>query len=276
MARTIQLSVLPVQDRHQRVSCATCALNPLCLPAGLDDAATGQLDRIIRRRRVDRDEQLFRMDEPFRNLYAVRFGHVKTFRINPDGDQQIVGFQMGGDLLGMDAIGLERHYSAAVALEDSEICEIPFDRFEQLSAQLPHLQRHFHRVMGHEISREQSAMLFLGGMRAEQKFALFLLNLSVRYAARGYSPLRFQLRMSREEIGNYLGLTIESVSRLLLRFKQKNLMQVTRREVVITDRAALDALANGRTVAEPIASRPRLHRAPTVTADHAARAAATR
>jgi CRP/FNR family transcriptional regulator len=261
MPQTIQLSPLSTLSGRSQVKCGTCALNKLCLPMGLDEAGTVQLDKIIKRRRVDRDENLFRMDEPFKNLYAVRFGHFKTFRINPSGEQQVVGFQMAGDVLGMDAIGAQRHHSAAVALEDSEVCEIPFAQFEQLSAELPHLQRHFYRVMGHEISREQSAMLFLGGMRAEQKFAVFLLNLSVRYAARGYSPLRFQLRMSREAIGNYLGLTIESVSRLLLRFKQKGLMRIDKREVEITDRSAMEALATGHTLAEPIASRVRQPRA---------------
>lgn len=255
MSHVTQLFQLPNSAGRSQIRCATCALKNLCLPVGLDVAGTAQLDKIIKRRRVDKDENLFRMDEPFKSLYAVQFGHFKTFRINPSGDQQIVGFQMAGDVLGMDAIGPQRHYSGAVALEDSEVCEIPFAEFEQLSAELPHLQRQFHRVMGHEITREQSAMLFLGGMRAEQKFAVFLLNLSVRYAARGYSPLRFQLRMSREEIGNYLGLTVESISRLLLRFKQKGLMRIDRREVEITDHILMDSLASGYTIAEPIASR---------------------
>jgi CRP/FNR family transcriptional regulator len=271
MPHTIQLSSIPTIGRSQ-VNCGTCALNKLCLPMGLDAAGTVELDKIMKRRRVDRDENLFRMDEPFKNLYAVRFGHFKTFRINPSGDQQIVGFQMAGDVMGMDAIGPQRHSSGAVALEDSEVCEIPFARFEQLLSELPHLQRHFCRVMGHEITREQSAMLFLGGMRAEQKFAVFLLNLSNRYAARGYSPLRFQLRMSREEIGNYLGLTIESVSRLLLRLKQKGLLRIDKREVELLDHAALEELASGRSIAEPIGSGVRAPRAIPRVAQYAAAA----
>jgi CRP/FNR family transcriptional regulator len=270
MLQATQFFQLPKLAGRSQIRCATCALNKLCLPMGLDEAGTVRLDKIIKRRRVDRDENLFRMDEPFKSLYAVQFGHFKTFRINPGGAQQIVGFQMAGDVLGMDAIGPQRHYSGAVALEDSEVCEIPFARFEQLSAELPHLQGQFHRVMGNEITREQSAMLLLGGMRAEQKFAVFLLNLSVRYAARGYSPLRFQLRMSREEIGNYLGLTVESISRLLLRFKQKGLMRIDKREVEITDRASMDSLASGYTTAEPIASRIPRPSAFTFSQHHAA------
>ena len=258
MLPAIQLTSLSTLSNRSQIKCASCALNKLCLPMGLDEAETGLLDKIIgRRRRVDRDENLFRMEEPFKNLYAVRFGHFKTFRINPSGEQQVVGFQMAGDLIGMDAIGAQRHQSAAIALEDSEVCEIPFARLEQLSAELPQLQRHFNRIMSHEITREQSIMLFLGGMRAEQRFAVFLLNLSVRYAARGYSPTRFQLRMSREEIGNYLGLTIESVSRLVFSFKQKGWLQVAKREIELTDRASIEALASGLASAEPIASKRR-------------------
>ena len=273
MPQTIQLSPLPALAGRSQVKCGTCALNRLCLPMGLDEAGVARLDKIVKRRRVDRDENLFRMDEPFKSMYAIRFGHFKTFRINPSGEQHVVGFPMAGDVLGMDAIGSQRHHSAAVALEDSEVCEIPFSSFEKLTAELPGLQRHFYRVMGHEISREQSAMLLLGGMRAEQKFAVFLLNLSARYAARGYSPLRFQLRMSREEIGNYLGLTIESISRLLLRFKQKGLVRIDKREVEITDRVSMDALASGHTLAEPIASRARAPRTIMFSQVHAQAAA---
>ena len=258
MLPVIEPSCLSTLPSRGQIKCVSCALNKLCLPMGLDETETGLLDRIIsRRRRVDRDENLFRMEDPFKNLYAVRFGHFKTFRINPSGGQQVVGFQMAGDLMGLDAIGAQRHQSAAVALEDSEVCEIPFARLEELSAEVPHLQRHFNRIMSHEITREQSVMLFLGGMRAEQRFAVFLMNLSVRYAARGYSPARFQLRMSREEIGNYLGLTIESVSRLLLKFKQKGWLQVDKRAIEITDRSCIEALASGLAAAEPIvAKRP--------------------
>jgi CRP/FNR family transcriptional regulator len=253
-----QIGLLPGASGRGQVNCASCALNKLCLPMGLDEADSGRLDQIIgRRRRVDRDETLLRMEQPFTNLYAIHFGHFKTFRVNPNGEQQVVGFQMAGDLLGMDAIGGARHCSDAVALEDSEVCEIPFARLEELYGELPQLQRHFTRTMSRELAREQSVMMLLGGMRAEQRFALFVLNLSARYAARGYSPTRFQLRMSREEIGNYLGLTIESICRLLFRFKQKGWLQVAKREVEITDLAGIEALANGLSPAEPIASKRR-------------------
>jgi CRP/FNR family transcriptional regulator len=231
-----------------KASCAGCSMHQLCLPMGMDEAEIIRLEEVIgRRRRVRRDERLYQMGEPFTNLYAIRFGHFKTFQVNPSGDQQVTGFQMGGELLGMDAISGDRHHCDAVALEDSEVCEIPFSRLEELFAHIPTLLRHFHRIMSQEITREQNVMLSLGSMRAEQRFAVFLVNLSARYAARGYSGTSFQLRMPREDIGNYLGLTIESISRLLARFKKQGWIKVERRQVELLDPLMLKALAAGTT-----------------------------
>ena len=206
-----------------KASCSACSMHQLCLPMGLGEADIHKLDQIIgRRRKVPKNTFLYRMDDPFTNLYAIRLGHFKTYQLSPSGDQLITGFQMAGELLGMDAISTERHHCDAMALEDSEVCEIPFARLEELFGTIPTLLHHFHRIMSQEITREQNVMLLLGNMRAEQRFAAFLVNLSSRYAARGYSPAIFQLRMSREEIGNYLGLTIESISRLLSRLKMRS------------------------------------------------------
>jgi CRP/FNR family transcriptional regulator, anaerobic regulatory protein len=228
-------------------------MHQLCLPMGLDDADISRLDQIIgRRRRVARDERLYQHDAPFRNLYAIRFGHFKTYQVNAEGAQQITGFQMAGDLLGMDAIGGARHHCDAVALDDSEVCEIPFARLEELFGQVPALLRHFHRIMGLEITREQNVMLLLGNMRAEQRFAVFLVNLSARYAARGYAANSFSLRMSREDIGNYLGLTIESISRLLSRFKKQGWVGVDKRELTLLDPAMLKAMAAGTAHCSPM------------------------
>jgi CRP/FNR family transcriptional regulator len=229
-----------------KTSCAGCSMHQLCLPMGLDDADINRLDQIIgRRRRILRDESLYKMEEPFKNLYAIRYGHFKTSQINPSGEQQITGFQMAGELLGMDAISAEKHHCDALALEDSEVCEIPFHRLEELFGQVPTLLHHFHRIMSQEIMREQNVMLLLGNMRAEQRFAAFLVNLSSRYAARGYSATNFQLRMSREDIGNYLGLTIESISRLLSRFKKQDWLKVDKREVQLLNPVMLKAIAAG-------------------------------
>ncbi|MBK4733619.1 fumarate/nitrate reduction transcriptional regulator Fnr [Noviherbaspirillum pedocola] len=238
--------VLTVPIPALRASCAACSMHQLCLPMGLDSNDMSRLDAIIgRRRKVARDGHLYRMGDPFTTLYAIRLGHFKTFQINVGGEQQITGFQMAGELLGMDAISAERHHCSAVALEDSEVCEIPFTRLEDLFGQIPTLLHHFHRMMSQEITREQSVMLLLGNMRAGQRFAAFLVNLGARYAARGYSASSFQLRMSREEIGNYLGLTIESISRLLSRFKKQGLLRVSNREIEILDLDRLKAMAAG-------------------------------
>ncbi|VXB98286.1 fumarate/nitrate reduction transcriptional regulator Fnr [Massilia sp. 9I] len=228
-----------------KASCGACSMHALCLPMGLGDADVDRLDMIIGlRRRVFRDQHLYRRGDPFRQLYAIRFGHFKTYQVNSAGESQITGFQMAGELLGMDAIS-GSHHCDAVALEDSEVCEIPFARLEELFAEVPALLRHFHRILSQEITREQNVMLFLGNMRAEQRFAVFLLNLMSRYAARGYSSTCLQLRMSREEIGNYLGLTIESVSRLLTRFKSQGWLIVDKRDITVLDMARLKALAAG-------------------------------
>ncbi|MBS0309116.1 MAG: fumarate/nitrate reduction transcriptional regulator Fnr [Proteobacteria bacterium] len=235
-----------INVQQLRASCATCSMHQLCLPMGLNEADMQRLDQIIgRRRKITRGSILYRVGDPFINLYAIRLGHFKTYQVDPAGSRQITGFQMAGELLGMDAISGERHLCDAMALEDSEVCEIPFPRLEELFINMPTLLRHFHRIMSQEITREQNVMLLLGNMRAEQKFAAFLTNLSSRYVARGYSATSFQLRMSREEIGNYLGLTIESISRLLSRFKKENLLQVNHREINILDLPRMKAMAVG-------------------------------
>jgi CRP/FNR family transcriptional regulator len=236
----------PLTVAELRTRCSACSMHELCLPMGLDKTDMDRLDQIIgRRRKVPRDGTLYRVGDQFANLYAIRLGHFKTFQINPGGDQQVTGFQMAGELLGMDAISTDRHHCNAVALEDSEVCEIPFARLENLFGEIPMLLRHFHRMMSHEITREQGLMLLLGNMRAEQRFAAFLVNLSSRYAVRGYSSTSFQLRMTREEIGNYLGLTIESISRLLSKFKKQGWLKVNNREVELLDLPLLKALAAG-------------------------------
>ena len=232
--------------REYKPACGNCNMRQLCLPMGLELTELGQLEeRIGRRRRIKRDERLYTMDDAFGPLYAVRFGHFKTFNVNREGAQQITGFQMAGELLGMDAIDTGLHRCNAVALEDSEVCEIPYTQLEELCDAIPALARHFHRILSQEIMRKQDVMLWLGNMRAEQRFAAFLVNLSARYLACGYSATRFQLRMSREDIGNYLGLTMESVSRLLSRFKTQGWLAVDKREVTLIDLRILKAMAAG-------------------------------
>ena len=247
MIRELPPLVLPGATlENLKASCATCSMHQLCLPMGLDNNDMDRLDQIIgRRRKVARGAPLFRVGDSFQSLFAIRLGHFKTYQVNRDGVEQITGFQMAGELLGMDAISADLHHCTAMALEDSEVCEIPFDSLQQLLADMPTLLRHFHRMMSQEITREQSVMLLLGNMQATQRFAAFLVNLSSRYETRGYSPHTFQLRMSREEIGNYLGLTIESISRLLSKFKKEGLLRVSNREIELLEPATLKAITAG-------------------------------
>jgi CRP/FNR family transcriptional regulator len=267
------MSISPISSQPQSAArsasqgkCAGCRFRELCLPVGLNENEVGRLDQIIVRRRVARDEPLFRTGQPFNSLHAVHFGHFKTAQVNLRGQQQVTGFQMAGDVLGLDAIGSGLHSCTAVALDDAEVCEIPYAKLNELFSQVPALLQHFHRILSQEIMREQSVMLFLSNMRADQRFALFLLNLSGRYVARGYAASSFALRMSREDIGDYLGLTIESISRLLSRFRRAGWVRVENREVTLLDRAALEALASGAAEdaaerAAAIAERPQLRAA---------------
>lgn len=219
-----------------KAACANCNLREICLPAGLSQVEMEQLDTMVSvRRKIRRGEALYRAGETFDSVYAVRSGFFKSRVTYEDGRDQVTGFSMAGEILGMDGIGQGKHNCDAVALEDSEVCAIPYSRLEELSRELNGLQRHFHKVMSREIVRESGVMMLLGVMRAEERIAAFLLNLSQRLAARGYSPLEFHLRMTREEIGSYLGLKLETVSRAFSRFHQDGLIVVEQKFVCIKD-----------------------------------------
>ncbi len=228
---------------HGSATCQTCGLRELCLPAGLNPAEMEQLDDIVNRKRsLKRGNYLYRGGSALQSLFAVRTGFLKTCMLHDDGREQVTGFQMMGELLGMDAIGSGKHISDAIALEDSEVCEIPFEDFERLSRDLPALQQHFHRIMSREIARDYGVMLLLGSMRAEERLATFLLNLSLRFTARGYSSSQFILRMTREEIGSYLGLKLETVSRAFSHFQSEGIVAVQNKNIEIRDIERLRAL----------------------------------
>jgi CRP/FNR family transcriptional regulator, anaerobic regulatory protein len=219
-----------------RISCSSCGLREICLPAGLDPRQVARLDRLVtHRRRLKRGERLYRTGEALSALYAVRSGWIKTCVLHDDGREQVTGFHMPGELLAMDAISIGRHMSDAAALEDSEVCEIPFPSLERLSRELPSLQQQLHRIMSREIVRDHGVMLLLGSMKAEERLAAFLLNLSQRLAARGYSATEFNLRMTREELGAYLGLKLETISRAFSRFREEGLADVRHRHIRIKD-----------------------------------------
>ena len=226
-----------------RTACSTCSLHELCLPVGLDAESMKTLENLVStRRKVHRGASLFHSGDPFSALYAVRYGFFKSFITTSDGRDQVTGFYMAGELIGMDGIGTERHTCTLMALEDSEVCIMPFARIEELSREIEPLQRHFHRMLSREIVRDQGVMLLLGSMRAEERLAAFLLNLSQRFLKRGFSPSEFVLRMTREEIGSYLGMKLETVSRLFSRFHEERLIEVRQKHVRLRDIDGLRAL----------------------------------
>lgn len=236
----------PVRLEPFRVACSSCNLRELCLPVGMSEEQLERLDAIVATRRsVARGDALFRVGEAFTSLYAVRTGFFKTCVSSEDGRDQVTGFQMAGELLGLDGIGTERHTCDAIALEDSQVCIIPYQQLEDLSRELSDLQRHFHRIMSREIVRDHGVMLLLGSMRAEERLAAFLLNLTQRLSARGFSASSLVLRMTREEIGSYLGLKLETVSRAFSKFQEDGVLEVKQRQIRVLDLDALHKLVNG-------------------------------
>jgi CRP/FNR family transcriptional regulator len=228
----------PGQAKVAKVStrCSTCGLREVCLPCGLAGRDLDRLDDVVyTRRRVKRGEHLYRAGDKFGSLYAVRSGFFKTVQTLEDGREQVTGFQMAGEIMGMDGIGPDMHALNAIALEDSDVCVIPYSRLESLGEEMHELRHQFHKVMSREIVREHGIMLLLGTMRAEERLATFLLNLSQRFAARGYSPSEFNLRMTREEIGSHLGLKLETVSRAFSRFQEDRLISVQLKDIRILD-----------------------------------------
>ncbi|WP_374537667.1 fumarate/nitrate reduction transcriptional regulator Fnr [Chitinimonas taiwanensis] len=226
-----------------RSGCPACSLRELCLPLGLARDEMAQLDEVIRQRiPVKRGEALFRAGQPFHSLYAVRTGFFKTTLLAEDGREQVTGFHMAGELLGLDALGGTQHACTAIALEDCEVCELPFQQLDSLSREIPSLTRHFYKLMSREIVRDQGLMLLLGNMRAEERLAAFLLNMSQRLEARGFSAKGFHLRMTREEIGSYLGLKLETVSRTFSRFQADGLIKVQGKQIDLLDLNAIRSL----------------------------------
>ena len=212
------------------------------------DISVEDLDRIdgmvATRRKVKRGASLFHNGEAFTSLYAIRTGFFKTCTSTDDGRDQVTGFQMAGEILGLDGIVNDHHTCDAVALEDAEVCVMPFDRIEELSREVNALQHHVHKIMSREIVRDHGVLLLLGSMRAEERLAAFLLNLTQRLQARGFSPSSLVLRMTREEIGSYLGLKLETVSRTFSKFQEEGILEVKQRDIRILDQNALQRVVN--------------------------------
>jgi len=229
---------------RETASCMNCTLRRICMPVDVQDAEAKALflQLVSTRIRLRKGEALFRAGDRFTALYAVRVGSVKTVTVTDDGSEQVSGYHLPGEIIGVEGIGNDVHACQAVALEDTEVCTLPFERIERLAHDDRSFQHLLYRLLSSAIVRERNVTLMVGTMRAEQRLASFLLDLSNRYQARGYSSTEFVLRMTREEIGSHLGLKLETVSRLFSRFAEEGLIRVNGRVIRLEDRLALQQL----------------------------------
>ncbi len=237
--------ITSVHQPHQ-AHCKDCSLAMLCLPLSMDLQDLNALDDIVKRSRpLKKGDFLFRQGDEFSSVYAVRSGSLKTFSITDCGQEQITGFHLPSEFVGLSGMDCNGYPVSATALETTSICEIPFDRLDELSASLPQLRRQLMRIMSREIRDDQQMMLLLSKKNADERIATFLVNLSARFRSRGYSPYQFRLAMSRNEVGNYLGLAVETVSRVFTRFQQSGLLKAEGKEIHILKLIELCALAGG-------------------------------
>jgi CRP/FNR family transcriptional regulator len=229
-----------------KAACKDCTLRELCLPLGLPEPDLSALDKLIKRRRtLKKGEALYRFGDPLKSLYALKVGTVKTTGLMEDGRVQVTGFYMPGELLGIDAINTDQHPCSAEALEVSEVCEIPYQALESLAHQIPGLQHQLFRVMSREIVRDEQMLMMLGRMTAEERLAASLLNFSRRQTRLGLPASEIKLTMSRQDLGDYLGLALETVSRLFSRFQEDGLISVHGRQIAIVDGKRLQTIATG-------------------------------
>ncbi|MCC1497752.1 fumarate/nitrate reduction transcriptional regulator Fnr [Alcanivorax sp. 1008] len=223
-----------------RTSCNDCSLNPICLPLAVSVDELDQLEDIMHRGRpLKRGEHLYRASDAFESVFAVRSGAVKTYVVSEEGDEQVTGFYLPGEIVGMDGISTAHHVTSAKTLETSSVCEIPFSRLEELSSKIPSLQHHFFSLMSREIQADRELHMLLSKKSADDRIASLLISIANRQKMRGLSGHQIRLPMSRYDIANYLGLAVETVSRIFTRFQQQGLLAVEGREVEILDREAL-------------------------------------
>lgn len=228
-----------------QVNCGNCRLNSICLPLALESDDIQQLNDIIQRSKpLQKSQHLYREGDTFQSVYAVRSGTLKAYKTTDDGREQVTGFYFPGEILGMDGISNNAHASSAKALETAAICEIPFTSLERLSALMPNLQRHFFQLMSREITEDQQLITLLSKNSADERVAALMLSISGRNARRKLSATQFRLPMSRVDIGNYLGLTVETVSRVFSRMQKMDVLRVDNKEIEILDPEGLRSMAN--------------------------------
>lgn len=249
---TINQTIVKTKDsscpHDKKVSCGNCRLNTICLPISLHIEDIDRLNNIIQRGRpLQKGDYLYRANDPFDSVYAIRSGAVKALTLSDHGEEQVTGFYLPGEVVGMDGIADNRYTNSVIALETASVCEIPFHRMEELSLQIPNLQRHFFQLMSREITQDQQVITLLSKSSAEERIAALLLSISSRNGRRQLSANAFRLPMSRTDIGNYLGLTIETVSRIFTRLQKQDVISVDKKEILIKNMDQLRTIANGDT-----------------------------
>lgn len=219
-----------------RVSCGDCNLYHLCLPRGLDAKELAEFERMVTSNRpLQTGECLYQARDPFKSIFAIKSGSLKSVVNTADGEEQIVGFHLPGELVGFDGLHDDRHTCAVWALEPSTYCEMSFSKISEFCARLPGLQRELYHIIGGEMSTDQKMLVLMAKRPAEERFAMFLFSVSQRLASRGFSGSEFHLTMSRYDLANYLGLAVETVSRLFRQFMDEGLLEVDRKRVKILD-----------------------------------------
>ncbi|UTW49622.1 fumarate/nitrate reduction transcriptional regulator Fnr [Bacterioplanoides sp. SCSIO 12839] len=230
--------------RGTQPHCQTCSLNALCLPLSLNDTDMERLDDIIRRGRpIQKGQLLFQQGEAFQSVFAVRTGALKTYTLASNGEEQITGFHLASELVGLAGYNNEYYPLSAKALETTTVCEIPLTQLDELADELPDLRKQLMRTMGTEIRHDQNMMLLLSKKNAEERVASFLMDISTRYARRGFSATHFRLPMSRVDISNHLGLAVETISRVFTRFQKNGLIETQGKEIILQDLDLLKEMA---------------------------------
>lgn len=243
------MSEQKIDFKSLKASCQNCSLVELCLPRGLGNDDLTQLDDVIQNRRLlHKGDELFSQGENSGCIYAVRSGSVKTFTTAKDGEEQVLGFHLPGELLGLDGLDNKIHSCSGVALDTATICELPISELNVLCVKIPGLQQQLLSLISNEIAKDHTMLLLLARRNAEQKLATFFINLSGRFKARGYSGTDFDLTMSRHDIGNYLGLVDETVSRLFTKFREKKIIDAERRKIKLLNHSLLCQVAEGEAV----------------------------
>lgn len=240
-----------IASSANQAHCNTCSLASLCIPIALNSEDMDELDKVIKRGRpIQKGELLFKQGDQFKAVYAIRTGAIKTYTVAPSGEEQITGFHLASELVGLSGYSSDTYPLTAKALETTTVCEMPLNQLEDLCDEMPSLRKQIMRTMGGEIRQDQQMMLQLSQKSADERVAYFLMDLSNRFERRGFSPKAFRLSMSRVDISNYLGLAVETVSRIFTRLQKNGLIETEGKEITFTDFDALRELA-GNPIMDP-------------------------